>query len=144
MPFQTKNVAQQLKTLAVGLAGVGGAQIGVPESVGVRVYAIVSAGSQTIIEKTTGTLKRDGRYNVTFAYRLDGSETTAEETLMDLIDAYLVVLFADKTLGGRCRNIEVDLSLADAPEYQLRAGKEFREYPILITAVQEGPFTINP
>jgi hypothetical protein len=144
MTFQTKTVAQQLTTLAAALAGIGGAQIGVPESVDKRVYAMVTAGSQTLTEKATGTLKRDARFNITFAYRLEGSEATAEEALMDLIDLFLVALYADRTLGGRCRNIEVDLSLADAPEYQTRAGKEFREYPILVTAVQEGTFTINP
>lgn len=144
MAFNTKAVATQLKTLAAAVSGVGGAQIGVPESVGKTIQAIISGSGQSINDKTTGTNRRQARYNVTFTYRLDGSETTAEESLMDVIDAFLVALFADRTLGGNCKNIDVDLTLADTPEYQLRAGKEFREYPIVVTAVQDGTFTTNP
>lgn len=144
MAFNTKSVATQLKTLAAALAGIGGAQIGVPETIDKRIWAIITAAGQTIADKTTGTNRRSARYNVTFTYRLDGAETTAEEGLMDLIDLFLVALYADRTLAGTCKNIDVDLSLADTPEYQTRSGKEFREFPILVTAVQDGTFTVNP
>lgn len=144
MSFTTKTVAQQLVTILGGLSGVGSAQLGVPESIGRRVYGIVTAAGQSIVSKTTGTLRRSARYNCTLVYRVDGSEATAEEALMDALDAFLTALYADRTLGGRCKDLTIDASLADTPEYQLRAGKEYREYPVIVTVMQDGSYTVNP
>jgi len=144
MTFATKSVATALKTLAENINGVHAATIGVPETISNRVHAIITAAGQDIGEKTTGTLSRGARYMVNFAYRLDGAETTAEEALMDIIDLFQAALFADRTLGGVCTDIRVDVTLPDAPDYQTRAGKEFREFPVMVTAMQRGAFTINP
>lgn len=144
MAFATKTVAQRLSAIISGLSGVGGAQLGVPESISTRVYGMVTASGQTITSKTTGTIRRQARYNCTLAYRMDGGEAAAEEAMMDILDAFLDALYADRTLGGRCKDISVDATLADTPEYQIRVGKEFREYPVIVTVVQDDSYTVNP
>jgi hypothetical protein len=75
---------------------------------------------------------------------VDGAETTAETTLMDLVDAFLTALYADLTLAGTARSLEADSQAADEPEYQLRAGKEYREYPVVVTVVQQDSYAVNP
>ena len=142
MSYNTKAPAQKLLTIIQGLSGMGSAQLGVPESWGTKVCAYIGMGSQPTVKKATQVIGRDARYFVSFGYRLDGAEATAEEAMMDLVDAFLAALYADMTLGDTCKSIEVDTGLADAPEYQLRAGKEYREYPIIITCRQYGTYAV--
>lgn len=144
MTLATKSGANALKTVLVGLSGMGAVQIGVPVTASKRVTAFVVAAGQVVTRKTTGTTARDARYNCTLAYRVDGAEVTAETTLMDLVDAFITALEADQTLGGVCKSLEIDLTLADTPEYFIRAGKEFREYPVIVTLRQYGSFNPSP
>jgi hypothetical protein len=144
MAFNTQAPANRLKIIVEGLSGMSAVQFGVPESIGPTVSAYITMGSQTPIKKATATVARDARYFVAFAYRLDGAEATAETTLMVLVDAFLVALYADLTLAGACEGIEIDTGLADAPEYIARSAKEYREYPVVITARQYGSYTVNP
>lgn len=136
MAYSLTAPANRLLAIAQGLSGIGGAQIGVPESIGQRVYAFITAGGAVTGRKAAGVMYRDQRYRVVFVYRLDGAEATAEATLMALVDAFLAALHADLTLAATCEGIEIDAGLADAPEYQIRAGKEFREWPLVVTARQ--------
>jgi hypothetical protein len=142
MAYSLTGPANRLLAILQGLAGIGGAQIGVPESIGPRVYAYLTAGGAPTGRKATGVLYRDARYRVVFVYRLDGAEATAETTLMGLVDAFLAALHADLTLAGTCEGIEIDAGLADAPEYQIRAGREYREWPLLVTARQYATHTV--
>jgi hypothetical protein len=147
MAFDTAAVANELVTILSGLTGLtttGAVKIGAPESVAPRLSAYVTIGSQSSAPKTTGTTYRDARYFVNLAYRVDGAEATAETTLMGVVDAFLAALYADLTLGGTCGKIEIDTGLADTPDYQHIAGKEYREYPIIVTARQYGTYTVNP
>jgi len=121
--------------------GLGGAQIGVPESSPKRVYGTVTAASQAYekvaLGKHAGGTSRDTRYTITLAYRLDGDETAAELGLMAKLDALMAaVAIGTDTNAGRV--VALDTTLADAPEYQVRAGKEYREYPIIVTLRQFG------
>jgi hypothetical protein len=111
---------------------------------GAKVNSYVSMGSQQTTRKTTGTTQRQTRFFVMFAYRVDGAESTAETTLMSLVDAFMVALHNDLTLNGTVNDLEASSLAADEPEYQLRAGKEYREYPIVITTFQNGVFAVNP
>jgi hypothetical protein len=140
----TKGGAQALATLLAGLSGMGNVQIGVPLNTGTRVSAFVVAGGQVVTRKTTGTTTVDARYNCTLAYRVDDTETTAETNLMDLLDAFINAINADLTLGGACKGAEIDLTLSDTPQYFIRAGQEYREYPVLVTLRQYGAFTPAP
>jgi hypothetical protein len=144
MSFDSTAVANQLVTVLAALDGMGAAQIGAPESVGPRVVSYVTMGSQRSERKATGVMQRSGRFFCMFAYRVDGAETTAETTLMDLVDAFLTALYADLTLAGTARSLEADSQAADEPEYQLRAGKEYREYPVVVTVVQQDSYAVNP
>jgi hypothetical protein len=144
MALATKAVANQLVSILTGLSGMGTVQIGAPESFSQRVGAYVTMGSHSLSRHATGVMRRQTRYLVVFVYRLDGAEATAETALMDLVDAFLAAIHADLTLGGNCKAVEIDVGLADLPEYQLRAGKEFREYPIIVIATQDGSYTVNP
>ena len=144
MSFDSGAVAAVIKTKLEGLSGMGSVQIGAPESVGTRVGSYVTLGSQSTGRKTTGTTERQTRFFVMFLYRVEGAETTAETTLMALVDAFMVALHADLTLGGTCADLEVNSLAADEPEYQARAGKEFREYPVIVAAKQYGTYAVNP
>lgn len=144
MSFDSTAVANQLVTVLTGLSGMGAAQIGAPESVGPRVMSYVTMGSQQTVRKATGVMQREGRFFCMFAYRVDGAEATAETTLMGLVDAFLAALHADLTLGGTVFSLEANSLAADEPEYQLRAGKEYREYPVMVTVTQRDGYTVNP
>lgn len=144
MSYNSAAVASQLVAILSGLPGMGTAQIGVPESVGLRVSAYVTLGSQTTGAKTAGIKQRETRFFVVLAYRLDGAESTAETTLMGLVDAFFQAIHDDKTLGGTVFSADVDSQAADDPDYQLRAGKEYREYPVIVTVTQQAGYAVNP
>ena len=144
MSYNNSAVAARLQTILAGLSGMGAAQIGAPESVGPKVSSYVTMGSQSTNRKVTGIMQRETRFFVMFAYRVDGAEATAEATLMALVDAFLVALQADLTLAGTVHSLEANSLAADEPEYQLRAGKEYREYPIVVTVVQRDRYAVNP
>lgn len=144
MSYNAAAVASQIVTILNGLSGMGSAQIGAPESVGPRVSAYVTLGSQTTGAKTTGIKQRETRFLVVMAYRVDGAESTAETTLMGLVDAFMKAIHDDKTLGGTVFNADVDSQAADEPDYQLRAGKEFREYPLIVSVIQRATYEVNP
>lgn len=135
--FDTAGGAQALLTIVQGLS-VGG-QIGVPETPGARMYCSVTAAGQ-VYQKITlganaGKTSRDTRYNLTMVYRLDGNEAAAELALMAKLDLIAAAL-AIGTETGHGMVVAFDTGLADTPDYQLRAGKEYREYPILVTLRQ--------
>jgi hypothetical protein len=119
---------------------MGAVQIGAPESVGPRVTSYVTMGSQNTVRKVIGTVQRESRFSCMFAYRVDGSEATAETTLMGLVDAFMDALHADLTLAGTVDSTEANSQGADEPDYQLRAGKEYREYPVVVTVIQRGSY----
>lgn len=144
MPYNSGNAAAELVTLLQALPGMGSVQIGSPESVGTRVGAYVTLGSQQDGHKTTGTTQRETRFFVMLAYRVDGAETTAETTLMSLADGFMAAINADKTLNGTVVNAVANSQAADEPEYQMRAGKEYREYPIIVTVTQRDTYAVNP
>lgn len=144
MAFNSVAVANALVVVLSGLAGMGAVQIGAPESVGPRVSAYVAMGSQTSSRKVTGIMQRESRFFCMLAYRVDGAEATAETTLMSLVDGFLNALHVDLTLGGTVASLEANSQAADEPDYQLRAGKEYREYPVMVTVVQRDSYTVNP
>ena len=144
MAFNSGGVARALVTVLEGLSGMGDVQIGAPESMSTRVSAYVTLGSQQGTRKTTGTTQRETRFFVMLAYRVDGAESTAETTLMSLADAFMVAIDADKTLGGVVVDAVANSQAADEPDYQLRAGKEFREYPIMVIVTQRGTYEVTP
>ena len=144
MAYNSGGAATALVTLLAGLTGMGNVQIGSPESMTTRVSAFVTLGSQNTTRKATGITQRETRFFVMLAYRVDGAEATAETTLMGLADAFMDALANDKTLGGVCVDLEANSLAADEPDYQLRAGKEHREYPIVVTVTQRSTYEVNP
>lgn len=137
MSFDTAGAAQAIKDLLAGIDGIGGAQIGVPESIGPRVYGYVTAASQGLARKSVkGLYVRDARYTATLAYRLDGDEAGAELALMSILDKFIGALLANRRLAEGSEITGIDTGLADLPEYVARAAKEFREYPVIITVQQ--------
>lgn len=137
MSFNTAAGANALLAVVQGLSVDG--QIGVPESVNKRLYATVTAAGQTYSKLTLGAnagrTMRDARYMVTLVYRMDGGEAAAEAALMAKLDALALALKpGTETAGGLV--VAFETGLADTPDYQVRAGKEFREFPILVTLRQ--------
>lgn len=140
MALDTAAIANAVVDVLEGLAGMGEVEIGVPESTDYRVSAYVTMGSQPNTRKATQLVQRSARIFVTFAYRVDKNQGVAELALMGLVDAFHTALYADLTLGGVCGVTEIDSGLADTPDYQLRSGKEYREYPVILTATQNTTF----
>lgn len=141
MSLAAKAGAEAIRAVMAGLTGIAGAQIGVPESIGPRVYGYVTVGSMAVIPTTPGSVDRDIHYTATLAYRVDGNEATAENSLMDLLDEFLNALQVGNVLGSVGRIMAVDTLLADTPEYIARAAKEYREYPVVITVRQKHDYT---
>lgn len=144
MAYNALAVANALKTMVAALSGMSAAQVqlGVPLTSGPRLCASVTLGSQPLVRKATGLVQRSSRFMVTFYYRIDqnaaGSEAAAAETtLMQVVDAFLVALHTDPTIGATCNGNEVDTGLADSPEYMARGNLEYREYPVIVTARQQ-------
>jgi hypothetical protein len=144
MAYNATAVANALQTILAGLSGMGAVQIGAPTSIGPQVGAYVTMGSQTTVRKSAGITQREGRFFCMLAYRVDGAETTAETTLMGLVDAFMAALHADLTLGGVVEDLTADSQAADEPDYQLRAGREYREYPVVVTVTQRSTYEVNP
>jgi hypothetical protein len=144
MAYDSAAVAGALVGVLENLSGLAVAQLGAPQAVGPRVSAWVTLGSQEVIRKAAGVTQRQARFMVMFCYRVDGAESDAEEALMDLVDAFMEALADDLTLGGTALALEFSSQAADEPDYQLRAGKEFREYPVVVTAVQRSGYEVTP
>ncbi|MCP4415960.1 MAG: hypothetical protein GY805_05015 [Chloroflexi bacterium] len=123
---------------------MGAAQIGAPESVGPQMISYVTLGGLQVERVATGIVQRESRYFCMLAYRVDGAESTAETTLMDAVDDVLAALHADLTLNGTVTSLDASSATADEPEYQMRAGKEYREYPIVVRVTQRDAYTVNP
>lgn len=144
MSINTLAAANGIIAVLEQLSGLATVQIGVPLSVGTTVSAWVGLGGQADVRKATAVVQKRTRFFVMFCYRVDGNETTAETALMTLVDAFTVALNADLTLGGTVKELTISSAAADEPDYQLRAGKEYREYPMVIEATQHGSYTVNP
>lgn len=144
MAYDSAAVASALVALLEDLTGMGNVQIGAPESMSTRVNSFVTLGSHQTQRKANGIMQRLTRFFVMFAYRVDGSEATAETTLMGLVDDFINAVDADKTLGGVVYDANAESPAADEPDYQSRAGKEFREYPVIVTVTQRDTYAVNP
>ena len=144
MAFDTEAVATKLVGVLAAVTGVSAAQLGVPESFSSRLSAFVTMGAKTQGRKATGSTYVDHAYFVNFVYRVGGAEATAEAALMDAVDEFLQDLYDDLTLDGTCEGLEIDASAGNEPEYRMYAGKEFRDYPVLVTARQYGTYATNP
>ena len=144
MALNTKGVANHLVTMLQGIAGVNLVQKGVPEKQDPRLAAYVTTGSQSLTRKTSATFDRWGRMLVTFSYLTKGAESDAEDALMDAVDAFIALVMADLTLDGLVLDTNLDLGMADTPEYSILAGREYREYPVVVMYKQQDTFNVNP
>lgn len=136
MAFDTLGPLEALIELLGDLDGVRKVYRGVPESVDNRLCAYVALAGQRVGRPTLRVMERKANYFVGLVYRVQGAEATAETTLAETLDALVLALDADRTLGGTAVNIELDLSLADRPEYRDLAGQEYRNYPVMVTVTQ--------
>lgn len=144
MAFDAPAVANALLSVLQDLEALDSSQIGAPEDVGTRVAAYVTMGSHSKVPKTTGTTRRETRFMVMFLYRVGSNETAAELALMGVVDDFMAALDADRTLGGVVKALEAESQLADEPSYVLRAGQEYREYPVLVMVTQYATYATNP
>lgn len=144
MSFNAAAAANALVTVLESLDGMGAVQIGAPQSLSNKVSAWVALGGQQSIRKAMGITQRQTRFYVLFCYRVDENESGAELALMDLVDEFLDALHADLTLGGAVVDLAADSVVADEPDYQLRAGREYREYPVVVTITQRSVYEVNP
>jgi hypothetical protein len=143
MALATAEIVDELVILLEGLTGMGAVQIGAPSAISTAVGAWVSLGSQQTQRVAQGVMERETRLLVMLVYRLDKNSSTAEVALMGVVDAFLEAIFADLTRGGTVEATSVDTSAADEPTYQLWAGMEYREYPLIVSVIQRTAFTVQ-
>lgn len=128
-------------TTALGDNGLDATYKGAPASVGPKVSAYVTLGSQDIVAHATGGVQRRvAGFFVGFAYKVGkaaGDQAAPEDALAALLDAFITAIYTDRTLGGACKTASLDLSRANEPLYEVRAGQEFRVYPVLVLCTQD-------
>lgn len=139
---QLQTTLQAVITAEAGLANA--VTIGVPESPPAKIFGYVTLGSQSTERAATGIFERTTRIMVMLGYRVNGAEATAERDLSAVVDAFVTAIYADLSLGGAVQSATVDSSAADDPDYQLRVGQEYREYPMIVSVLERGAFAPNP
>lgn len=144
MALDSGAIADALVDVLQGLTGIGPVQLGVPKSFTERIHAFVTMAGKLMGRKNSGTSYVDHRFFVCFCYRVGDAESTAETTLMGLVDQFLQALHDDLTLGGTCEGLEIEVTAPDEPEYRPYAGREYRDYPLTISARQYGSYATNP
>lgn len=144
MAVDSTNIANAIVDVLEGLTGIGPVQIGVPKSFTERIHAFVTMAGKPMGRKNAGMTYVDHRFFVNFVYRVADAESTAETTLMALVDEFLEALHDDLTLGGVCEGLDMDVTAPDEPEYRIYAGREYRDYPVVISARQYGSYATNP
>lgn len=142
MAINTETVFDAVKARVVALAGMQHVYEGVPESLGNQVVAYLTVGAQTMAGiRAGGHQTWEQRFRVTFGYRVAGAEPTAERKVAQFIDALRKSIMDDRKMGGAVDSAEVDLSLADGPEYESAAAQEFRRYPVVVVTRQSETIT---
>jgi hypothetical protein len=142
MAIDSRAVLQALNSLLETV--VQDAFEGEPMVGGARIIAVVTAaGEGPSASLSSQLLRQPLRFHITLGYALDGDSTGAEEAMCLLKDALRRALYAAMRtkLGGVVDSLEApDFTPADNPDYRVRAGDEYREYPIVVTAWQQETF----
>lgn len=148
MAFDLTSPLNHILGMVAALPGLSEEQIGAPMSWSKRLNGYVTIGHQPSGIKTAGgTVWRDAHYFVDLGYDCNQTATgvtSAELGLATAIDAFLKAIYADLTLGGTVHATTVETGLADEPEYRVRSGTEFREYPILLICRQYDVYRSTP
>jgi hypothetical protein len=138
--FSASPVMNALMYLIGTIRGLQSVTKGIPEARATRTSASVTGGSMQPYHKAGATLlQRDFRFLVVFFYRVQGAQPDAEDAMLSAVDAFTVAFFRAEPgeLFGTLRNMELDTSPADNPDYQIAAGQEVRVYPIVVTGTQQ-------
>ncbi|GAC1326392.1 MAG: hypothetical protein NVSMB2_25480 [Chloroflexota bacterium] len=137
MAFDARGMLSYVNSVVSNLTALQQSYIGVPEAIESQVSAYVTLGATTPYMKANQLAQREPHILVTFAYRVEGSESTAELLICDLVDALTSVIYADRTLGGTTHTVEMDMSMNANPAYMAVAGSEFRRYIVLLKGSQQ-------
>ena len=148
MSFNTLAVLDAIVTLLTETLSAEQVTIGAPLSISKKLTAYVTLGAQPQGIKTQGTIWRDARFFIDFAYRVDDNipddVATAESTLAATLDALEQAIYDDKTLDGVCFDTIIEAGTTEEPEYRIRAAREFREYAVILTCRQYTTYEVNP
>jgi hypothetical protein len=141
--FASAPALNALAALLGGIPQVQSVTLGIPDYRQNRLSASIALGSMQPDDEATQLLTRTIRINVIFYYRLDMEtgmpvEANAELSLASAIDAFTIAFYEARpsAIFGTLRQVAMDFSPADTPDYQLAAGREARVYPILISGTQ--------
>lgn len=145
MTWQAKATLNALVTFVAAIPGVQSVRKGEPTGLPTAVAAFISIGAHPYNDRTTtGLVRRDGEFWVTFGYRVANAPETIEETLADVLDEFEKRFLDERKtgrLGGTVESMEIDTSPAGAAEYRPLSGQEFRLYPVIIRVVQHHTVT---
>jgi len=140
--YDTTSVFEAICARVSGLPQAPELHRGAPLSFANGVAAYVTSGGSTVRPKLIGRVdERELRVRVVFSCRVGTDPAAAEATLNGLVDDFARAVGADPSLGGTVSRSALDAALADAPEYALVAGPEFRVYPMVVTAYQRQAYT---
>jgi hypothetical protein len=140
MSLNSKAIAGQIVALLEGIGIPAG--IGAPLAIGPRVAAWVALGGMDVVREANCVIRRTTRFYVLLCYQIEepGQVAATEEALMGAADAFVQALMDDLSLAGTAQVLAVSAAMADEPSYQLRAGMEFREYPLVVMADELGGY----
>lgn len=147
MAFNLLAVADQLAAVVGTALGTGPVQFGAPLAIGPKVSGYLTLGDQPTILKTNTSVQRDCHFFLDISYRIDddvAQVTVAERALMTFVDTFHKAIFADLSLNRTCMATRLETGLAETPEYRVRAAREFREYPIVVSCTQQDTYNPTP
>lgn len=146
-PYNTPGFLDAVMALLRAQPGISEVVLGAPSQLTERVTAYVTVGPQRFIAKAAngpsgGVIEKWSYAFIVLACRITdrGPVAEAEAVIARFADTWPVALFADRTLGGVVQDVAIDMEIAREPDYQMRAGREWREYPCLISGKQQLTF----
>lgn len=137
--FASAGVLYALQQLLQTLPGLYQVNLGSPESEEATVNASVMLGGGQINDKAGGLLQREVHVAVLFSYLVARAESDTEVRMANLVDLFILAFYRARTNGlyGALQNMSLDLSAADAPDYQAIVGPEYRVYPVVVQGTQQ-------
>lgn len=117
-------------------AGLQKVYRGTPESLSNQVSAYTFFMPDEKTDKAAGLIELTANYGLTFGFRVQGAEATAENGLIAVFAKFYEVFFTTERpgrLNGTCRTCDWDFSRAREDLYKNVAAQEYRLLPTTVT-----------
>jgi hypothetical protein len=132
-----------VKTMMEGIDGVQDVRIGVPRSLPFQASVFLAGAGDDAKPRVTETITNEFAIRIHFGYRVAENMALVEEAELQLLafkDALIRAHWANKKLGGVVEDSRLDFSPSRSAEYEVRAGQEWRIYPVDLLCKQSESF----